>query len=267
MARNIPTPKAGAQTGRASASLRARAGRFVEARQRSVLGMPEVVALVVAAVMLAAALAAFFLYLRPQQARFASLSEEQGRLERQLAGARDEGLKNESTQESVERILASLQEFESRRLGENTQQSEWDMVGKLNDLLQRHGLEPNAKLSYTPFAVGGRQPAQAGTSRPIQAVFPGIGISLTVEGNYQSLRRFITDVESDPRFIVINSVELESITDPSAPVGPVGVAPGDSPAPAPTSRGALVSLRLDMAAYFRRGGDEGAAPEFTDAQR
>jgi Tfp pilus assembly protein PilO len=263
MARNIPTSKAGAQTGHAPASLRTRAGRFVKSRQRSVLGMPEVVALVVAAVMLVAALASYFLYLRPQQTRVASLSEEQGRLERQLAGARDEGQKFESTQESVERILTSLQEFESRRLGENTQQSEWDMVGQLNDLLRRHGLERNAKLSYTPFVVGTRQPAPTGTSRPIQSIFPGIGISLTVEGSYQSLRRFITDVEADPRFIVINSVELESITDPSATAA---VAPGETPAPAPTSRGALVSLRLDMAAYFRRGGAE-ASPELTGAER
>jgi hypothetical protein len=63
-------------------------------------------------------------------------------------------------------------------------------------------------------------------------------------------------VEADRQFVVINTVELEGVTDTDAP--PV-VAPPDgtdpSAAAAPTStRGTLVSLRLDMAAYFRRAG-------------
>lgn len=200
-------------------------------------------ALAIAAILLLSALASYLLFLRPQRTRLAQLSDERERLERQLQNARSEGQQSESAQADVEKILTSLSDFESRHLGDNTQQSEWDVVSKLNELLRRHALERNAKLSYTAYAVsaaGRMQQSASGANRPIQAVFPGIGISLTVEGAYQNLRRFITDVEADPRFIVINAVELEGITESGAP--------GEG-----ATRGAQVSLRLDMAAYFRRG--------------
>ncbi len=90
----------------------------------------------------------------------------------------------------------------------------------------------------------------------MQSTFPGIGVTLTVEGGYANLRRFVRDVEADRQFVVINTVELEGVTDTDAPPP---VAPPDGTDPnavaAPTSaRGTLVSLRLDMAAYFRRAG-------------
>ena len=120
MARNIPSSKRSADAVEPSATLRARAGRFAASRQRSVLGLPEIIALAVAVVMLACALASYFLYLRPQRTRLAQLSEEQRRLERQLEGARDAGQDSETTQASVERILTSITDFESQHLGENT---------------------------------------------------------------------------------------------------------------------------------------------------
>jgi hypothetical protein len=69
-------------------------------------------------------------------------------------------------------------------------------------------------------------------------------------------------VESSRHFIVVNSVELEGITESgsfAAPADPVPADPSAEGAAAaapvtpvgPTS-GRLVSLRLDMAAYFRR---------------
>ncbi|MCA1815159.1 MAG: hypothetical protein LC746_01895, partial [Acidobacteria bacterium] len=63
-------------------------------------------------------------------------------------------------------------------------------------------------------------------------------ISLTIEGTYANLRRFIRDVETSRRFIVINGVQLESLNETGTD--------------AAAARGALVSLRLDMTAYFRR---------------
>ena len=248
MAREAHTPKTGARLG-------ARAGQFFAARRRSALGVPEVVALVAASVLLVVALSSYFLYLRRASTRLDGLKEEQARLERQLQEARSTGQKSESTQESVDKILASLQDFETQRLGENTYQNQTDVINELNSLIHRHGLRISGGLTYTQFEAGGAggQRAASGASKPIQQVFPGIGISLSVEGNYPSLRRFIRDVESDPRFVVINSVELEGITDPGArPPIPGVAAPGA--APAPTARGTLVSLRLDMAAYFRRAG-------------
>ena len=266
MSREVPQARTDARAG-----LR----RFLVSRQRSRLGVPEIVALGSAALLLLAALASYALFLRPQRARSESLREEQGRLERQLQAARSEGQQSESTQASVERILVSLREFEEQHLGGNTPDGTTVVIKKLNDLIRRHNLRISGGLAFTPFETGGApgaQPRSTGVSKPIQAVYPGIGISVSVEGRYADLRRFIRDVETDERFVVINSIELEGITDTaarnfSAVEPPAGEGPAASPPSGPTARGTFVSLRLDMAAYFRRPGaatpDQGATPGAT----
>jgi Tfp pilus assembly protein PilO len=267
-----PRRAGGAAAGAAAANVR----RFLASRQRSRLGLPEMIALAAAAVLLAAALSSYFLLLRPQRARLERLADEQGRLERALRGAEADGQVSESTQASVERILASLQEFEAGHLGTPTRLSTTEVAGELNRMILRHNLHISGGLDFTQFEgqgeAGGRQTRaqQTGASRPVQTVFPGVGIQISVEGPYANLRRFIRDVESqDERFIVINSVELEGVTDSrsrsSAPVLPGAAEAPATPAAPPTSRGgALVSLRLDMAAYFRRGA-VAPAPEATQS--
>ena len=245
MAGEIHTTNAGAAAG-------SRAGRFIESRRRSALGVPEVVALAVSALLLVAALSAYFLFLRPQRARLEALRDEQGRLTRQLEEARSTGQQSESTQASVDKILASLEDFETTRLSENTFQTQNDIINELNDLIRRHGLNlSGGGMKFEALGAGGQQRSSS-AAKPVQNVFPGIGIDLSVEGAYPALRRFIRDVESDPRFVVINSVELEGIKDTGArPAAPAGDVPGAAPAPVAT-RGSLVALRLEMAAYFRR---------------
>ncbi|MEP6911406.1 MAG: hypothetical protein ABI923_01555, partial [bacterium] len=68
---------------------------------------------------------------------------------------------------------------------------------------------------------------------------------LTVDGQYQNLRRFVRDLETNKQFVIINSVELERATETD---GGSAVA-GD---PAAGARSSLVSLRLEMATYFQR---------------
>ena len=83
-------------------------------------------------------------------------------------------------------------------------------------------------------------------ARKRQSVFPGIDISLTVEGAYANVRHLIHDIEASRRFIVIDGVELESVSDAGA----------QRTAESKVERGQLVSLRLDMSAYFRRATDQ-----------
>jgi Tfp pilus assembly protein PilO len=251
----------------------ARAGvrRFLVSRQRSRLGVPEIVALGSAALLLLAALSSYMLFLRPQRARSEALREEQGRLERQLQAARSEGQQSESTQASVERILVSLRDFEEQHLSGNSPDGTTIVIKKLNDLIRRHSLRISGGLAFTPFETGGApgaQPRSTGVSKPIQAVYPGIGISVSVEGRYADLRRFIRDVETDERFVVINSIELEGITDTaarnfSAVEPPAGEGAAPAPPSGPAARGTFVSLRLDMAVYFRRPGAAATSDDAT----
>ncbi|HEV2903992.1 MAG TPA: GspMb/PilO family protein, partial [Pyrinomonadaceae bacterium] len=95
--------------------------------------------------------------------------------------------------------------------------------------------------------------AEKQTNAKWQTIYPGIAVSVTVEGPYQRVRRFVREIESSRQFLIINEVELESVmqsgvaTDPSTPGGATG------------GRATLVSLRLEMATYFHR-------PEAVNAQ-
>ena len=104
---------------------------------------------------------------------------------------------------------------------------------------------------------------------------------MTVEGSYQNLRGFLREIEAGREFVVVSSVEIEPTDtqkkdDPSLPpaarasaVGPgsetaFGIPGAGNPAMGPSApvrtqagprgktHGETVSLRLEMAAYFRR---------------
>ena len=229
-------------------------------RRTGALGLPEIIALGVAALLLFTALAAYFFYLVPQRQRLVALGQERERLGHRLLDANQVEQKNKDTNTIIADIIDSLDKFETGTLA-NRDASSTAIIQELNDKTAHNGLA-RAQFSFIHQAemtpeqlqqqqqrlaagiIGGDAAVRQRQQR--QSVFPGIDISLTVEGSYSSLRRFIHDIETSRRFIVINGVELEGVTDASATrAGESGV-----------SRGQLVALRLDMSAYFRRADAE-----------
>jgi Tfp pilus assembly protein PilO len=245
-------PRADARrAGRISSPL----ARFRGSRRTSFLGLPEIVALAAACAMLAVAFAAYFLMLVPERSRLAGLEDQRRQLQTQIRSAGESREHDRSTGETVSRILQSLTRFESDWLdvrGTGDKQ----LIEELNQKIARSGLS-RAQFSFIyqdDAQAGANQSAQqraagnlAGSARRRQTVFPSTDISLSIEGNYANLRRFIRDVESSRRFVVINGVQLEGINETGADAA---------------TRGALVALRLDMSAYFRPAG---APSSTTDA--
>jgi Tfp pilus assembly protein PilO len=225
-------------------------------RRTGALGLPEIAALGVAALLLFAAIAAYFLYLVPQRQRLVALGQEREQLEKRLHDANQVEQKNKDTNTIIADIISSLDKFETGTLAERDASST-AIIQELNEKTARNGLA-RAQFSFihqeemtaeqlqqqqqqlAAGIIGGDAAVRQRQQR--QSVFPGIDISLTVEGSYASLRRFIHDIETSRRFIVVNGVELEGVTDASA----------SRAAESSVSRGQLVSLRLDMSAYFRR---------------
>lgn len=247
-----------------AADVRARLGKLRGSRQRSILGMPEIVGLAVAGLLLLTTLFAYFYFLLPERARLRRTGEERAKLQNELRLSTEGIRREENTQASVEKILGSLQEFETRNLV-SREEAGTAVIEELNTLIRRNNLRITTGVSFIQFEeVDPNAPPQqraittTGAVRAIQNIFPGVGVNLTVEGSYPSLRRFIRDVEADRRFIVINAVELEGVTDTGSRLA--AVEPGVEGAPpsattgsaAPPARGTLVSLQLNMAAYFRR---------------
>ncbi len=232
------------------------------ARRVGPLGVPELAALGVAALLLVAALAAYFFYLVPQRTRLAALGQERAQLEKRLHDASLVEQQHKDANAIVADILQSLEKFETGTLAAR-ESSATAIIEELNQKTARNGLA-RAQFSFTHqqemtgeqlqqeqqrlAAAGGNPTARARRQR--QSIFPGIDISLTVEGSYSALRRFIHDIETSRRFVVIDGVELEGVTDASA----------TRAAESKVARGQLVSLRLDMSAYFRRAATDFGGP-------
>ena len=212
------------------------------ARPAGTLRVPEIVALTAAALLLTLAAAAYFFLLVPERSRLAGLETERAQLQAKLRASTEGVERNETTQASVDKIITSLSEFETTALASRDPQTTTAVIGELNDKTRRHNLA-RAQFSFSHLEEAAQRTAVApGAARAQNAsqresVFPAIDISLTIEGPYGNLRRFIRDIEQSRRFIVINGIQLEGVSDT-----------GDR------ARAALVSLRLDMSAHFRRSG-------------
>jgi hypothetical protein len=225
-------------------------------KQRGPLGLPEIIALAASALLLVAAVASYFLLLRPQSVRAADLKNERAQLEKLLEASRGSVTQGKDTQTSVRDILGSLQRFEIEHLGQGAGGST-NTIKELHRLMLKNRLRISGGMTYTQLEEtlpgAEKKPQREGSAqRTVQSIFPGVGITMTVEGSYANLRRFIREVEASPQFVVINAVELEGVTDTVAAASAASDGATATMPNASGARGTLVSLRLDMATYFRR---------------
>jgi Tfp pilus assembly protein PilO len=262
-------------TGARTAALRTRLDTLRAKRRRGPFGLPELAALGFAALLLLAAVLSYLFLLVPQKSRAQSLDDESKSLTQMLASQQTNISGGQDTASRVNEILSSLERFETGHLGIASSGSK-TLYEELNRLITKNGLRISGGINFTQLqeAVPGAENTQRArrqgsgeesAQRIVQSVFPGIGVTLTVEGTYSNLRRFIRDIEGDRRqFVVINTVELEGVTDSNsgeqvAPPVVNNALPGaQMPQVQTPTRGALVSLRLDLATYFRRAATSSA---------
>ena len=218
-------------------------------------------------------------------------------MERELLAARGKYGTITTTEERVEELKDSVQNFEDRYLP-NPTVGRTALYQRINGLIAGYGLVNTTGPDYVPLEPDERQKIEVSQSESgkakFQSLFPGIYVTMTVEGSYQNLRRFISEVESSEQFVIISAVELEPAegedknnkteTAPDQPnqpqkiqtdqfgqvinQNPNGQIPGavqQSQQPAAKVNrgktfGETVSLRLEMAAYFRRPNTDSAQP-------
>jgi Tfp pilus assembly protein PilO len=244
-----------AGTGRSvsPAQLRARLAQARSSRLSGAIRLPEIIALTAAGLFLIIAACAYFFLLAPERARLAQLENERAQLQAKLRASTAGVERNESTEASVSKIITSLSDFETIALASRDPQTTTAVIAELNEKTRRHNLA-RAQFSFThldefvPGQINTQQSSNvrggAGNTSKRESVFPSIDISLTIEWQYGNLRRFIRDIEQSSRFMVINGIQLEGVTD-------TGTA----------ARASLVSLRLDLSVPFRRSsaGTSGAS--------
>lgn len=247
--------------------------RFDQLKRSSglrVIGLPELMGLVVAALLALITVFTYFYFLAPAHFRLTSAQLERDRLQGQVHASRTNFEKETDASKAVKEINASLEDFEGNWLT-TPATGRMSLYAGLNDLIRSNGLRNTSGPTYTPLQPLGTKPqvqpsasAETQSNAKWQSIYPGISVSVTVEGPYQNVRHFVRNIETSRQFLIINAVELESVTQtnaataevsgpkPAAPLPRGGRVASPGIAQPPGARGTLVSLRLDMAIYFRR---------------
>ena len=230
--------------------LRANLQRLRASRKQGMFGVAEILGLGGGLLLLLIVVISYVYFLVPARSRREALQLERARLQTQLRTSEDIIRKDQDTQSTVTKITESLDDFETYRLS-NAGEGRMGLYGELNQLIHKNALRNTSGPAYTPLASSSTKQSPGETrsaSTKWQSVYPGIAVSVTVEGQYQNLRRFIRDLELSKQFIIVNAIELERATESNS------AASVDSSANA--NRNSLVSLRLDLATYFQMGATE-----------
>jgi len=207
-------------------------------------GVAEVAALAVSSLVLLLVVLSYLYFVVPSRLRVSSLTEDKSRLQTNLRTLEGVVSKEQNTKDQVDKIAASLGEFETGYLLP-ADQGRLDLYDELNQMIVKNNLRNTSGPTYTPLDPAGTK-ATAGKSVTTkwQSFYPGIAVMVTVEGQYQDIRRFVRDIERSKQFVVINQVELQRANQNNAP------ASADEPASG--TSGSLISLQLNLATYFQR---------------
>jgi hypothetical protein len=230
-----------------------RMNEFLASRRGKMFGIAEVVALVGSCFVLTLVLLSYLYFLVPARSRVASLKSDRQQTLTNLETLDKLVGKETNSKDTVDRIAASLNSFESRHLL-RVDQGRLDLYDELNQLILKNGVRNTSGPTYTTLDPAGTKPTSGKTVvTKWQSFYPGIAVMVTVEGEYQNVRHFIRDVERSKQFVVINEVELQRASlNNNAPatleVGGGGAGSG--------TRASLVTLQLNMATYFQRAGAE-----------
>jgi hypothetical protein len=261
---------------------------------RGMWGPMEIAAFAVSLIVLLSVFALYLFFVRPSNQKLEDQRAERDRLEQELISARSKYGDISSTETAVTKLKSSSSDFEATFLpvASNGQTA---LYQRLNGLIAAYSLTNTNGPNYAPLQLNDQQNGEDAEQErgraKFKSIFPGVYVTMTVEGSYFNLRRFISDIETSNEFVIISSVELEPTEtkkqerDPSLPSadqqqaqqynniygnnpmqgfdqrnptmrGPMQpVQPVQQPqaeGPKGKTHGETVSLRLEMAAYFRR---------------
>jgi hypothetical protein len=255
-------------------------------------GPAELVTVAFAMVALFIVAMLYIFMVAPANRELESSLTRRDRLNAELSLARSKYGDITNTETQVVKLMNSVDDFESRYLpvASNGRTS---LYQRINGLIAGYGLVNTSGPDYSPLETtdvndGVKSEEESGRAK-YRSLFPGVYVTMTVEGSYQNIRRFIREIETGNDFVVVSAVELEPSdaearpAQPSAQVGSGAVVNPNTGLPtgmpgnptiaadsAPTARqkgkthGEVVSLRLEMAAYFRRSNITPQVPATTE---
>ena len=223
---------------------------FLDSRRGKMFGFAEVAALAGSCFVLLIVLLSYLYFLVPTRSHLASLNEEKTRVQGNLKTLQGVATNDRNTQDRVDQIAASLTNFETSHLPSSSE-GRLGFYDELNQLIVKNGLRNTSGPTYTPLEpTGAKQVGSRTTTTKWQSFYPGISVLVTVEGQYNDVRRFIRDLERSKQFTIINQVELQRANENEGAVS-AEVSPEGAPAPS-GPRGSVISLQVNLATYFQR---------------
>lgn len=267
-------------------------------------GTTELVTVGVSMLAILTTILVFVLLVLPAQRELANNRAKRDELEKKLTEANSRYGNITTTEERVAQLITSVDAFESYNLPAEMN-GKAALAQQLNGLITAYGLTNTSGPDYATLELKDANRSQDNEAERGRAkfisIYPGQYISMTLDGSYQNLRRFIREIETNRnQFVIISAIELEPSenrepqNDPTKPppqqaamnnpVQPQGYNPGTynqgfsqtnpqmpeqqaSSAVKPDrgkTRGETVTLRLELASYYRRANFQ---PQTASAER
>lgn len=249
-------------------------------------GTTELVTVGIAMLAILTTILLFVLLVLPAQRELENNRARRDELDKQLTTAKSRYGNITTTEERVKEILGSVDDFETRYLSAETN-GKAAFAQQLNGLISAYGLTNTSGPDYAALEIAdpnrsNQQTEEEKGRAKFISIYPGQYITMTLDGSYQNLRRFIREIETSNQFVIISAIELEPSenkekeydpTKPPVSVSQTGANPnGQNPnlpnqpnyqqpyQPQQTTqkvdrgktRGETVTLRLELAAYYRR---------------
>ncbi|MEP6900909.1 MAG: hypothetical protein ABJA66_04115 [Actinomycetota bacterium] len=238
----------------------------------------------------------FVFLVLPAQKELSDNSSKREELNNQLQTANSRYGTITTTEDRVNELIRSINDFETRFLTTETN-GKIALYQQLNGLISAYGLTNTSGPDYAPLEIADQRnnnqqsEEEKGRSK-FMSIYPGVYVTMTLDGSYQNLRRFIREIETSNQFVVVSTVEIEpsenkekQTTDQTVPAQvAVKNQPGNPnlnpnfpnnpnnptqqqgfnqqlpqlPSQNATktdrgkTRGETVTLRIELAAYFRR---------------
>lgn len=184
--------------------------RILIRSRKGMFDVPEIAAVGFAGFLLLMVLLSYLFWLRPAQANLRQRAATRENLENDYQKLKTTLGENQTTEGKVADIVGSLERFETNYLSAPAQGNSL-LFARVNEIISKNNLRNTAGPDFAPLqtiSLDKYDPAKEQSRN--QNLYPGTAVSVTVEGGYANLRRFISDLENSRQFVVIRAIEIEA---------------------------------------------------------
>jgi hypothetical protein len=216
--------------------------RLTRASQLSFgLSLGEIIAALLALAALVFAVVYYFTALRPEQARLRTLETELARQQSELSQTANAPTSGAGSASNIQEALDSLSTFKGKYL-RPLASGRIALINEINALAKKHSVQLTSGIDMPVEQGKTADDKDAGKrkkkSEDFLNVYPRMTMHFTAFGQYDTLRKFVDDLQNSQQFLIIRAVSLQMQEDKSE--GRRGRRIGTG-----------LSMGIEVVAYFR----------------